>query len=72
MPKGYFYTSISFIVFKKQMSQAANTDLLNPYVPKAHNSEWQNPLFPLQINPIVPDAHYSERQDNHFLYRFND
>ena len=33
------------------MLQAANTDLL---VSKAHNSECQNLLFPLQINPLVP------------------
>ena len=32
------------------MLQAANTDLINPLVvPKAHNSECQNLLFPLQI-----------------------
>ena len=34
------------------MLQAANTDLLNPLVPKAHNSdnsEYQNLIFPLQI-----------------------
>ena len=36
------------------MLQAANTDLFNPLVPKAHKSEWQNLLFPLQINPLVP------------------
>ena len=28
---------------------AANTDLFNPLVPKAHNSECQNLPFPLQI-----------------------
>ena len=29
------------MVFKKQMLQAANTDLFNPLVPtKAHNSTW--------------------------------
>ena len=33
------------------MLQAANTDLFNPLVPKAHNSECQNLPFPLQINP---------------------
>ena len=32
------------------MSQAANTDLFNPVVFKAHNSECQN--LPLQIKPI--------------------
>ena len=31
------------------MLQAANTDLFNPLVPKAHNSECQNLLFPLQM-----------------------
>ena len=29
------------------MVQAANTDLFNPSVPKAHNSECQNLQFPL-------------------------
>ena len=37
----------------KQMLQAANTDLFNPLVPKAHNnSVCQNQLVPLQINPV--------------------
>ena len=36
------------------MLQAANTDLCNPLVPKAHKSECQNVPFPLQINPLVP------------------
>ena len=34
------------------MLQAANTDLFNPSVPKASNSECQNLLFPLQIKPV--------------------
>ena len=34
------------------MLQAANTDLFNPLVPKARNSECQNLLFPLQIKPV--------------------
>ena len=34
------------------MLQAANTDLSNPLVPKAYNSECQNLLFPLQIKPV--------------------
>ena len=33
------------------MLQAANTDLLNPLVPKAHISERQNRQFYLQIKP---------------------
>ena len=32
------------------MLQAANTDLFNPLVNKAHNSEHQNLPFPLQMN----------------------
>ena len=32
------------------MLQAANIDLFNPLIPKVHNSERQNLLFPLQIN----------------------
>ena len=36
MPKKYYCTSISLIVFKQQMLQAANTDLFNQLVPKAH------------------------------------
>ena len=34
------------------MLQAANTDLFNPFVPKAHNSVCQNILFSLQIKPV--------------------
>ena len=34
------------------MLQAANTDLLNQLVPKAHKNESQNLLFPLQIKPV--------------------
>ena len=34
------------------MLQAANTDLFNTFVPRAHNSECQNLLFPLQIKPV--------------------
>ena len=34
------------------MLQGANTDQFNPLVPKAHNSEHQNLLFPLQIKPV--------------------
>ena len=33
------------------MLQTANTDLLNPLVPKAHYSECQNLPFTLQIKP---------------------
>ena len=33
------------------MLQAATTDLSNPLVPKAHNSECQNLLFSLKIKP---------------------
>ena len=34
------------------MLQAANTDLFNRLVPKAHNSECQNQTFRLQILPV--------------------
>ena len=34
------------------MLQASNTNLLNPLSGKAHNSECQNLLFPLQIKPL--------------------
>ena len=34
------------------MLQADNTDLFNPLVPKARNSECQNLPFPLQIKPV--------------------
>ena len=36
----------------KQMLLAANTDLFNPLVPKADNSECQNVLYPLWIKPV--------------------
>ena len=45
----YLYLIYSF---KKQMWQAANTDLYNPSVPKAHNSERQHLPFPLQFKPV--------------------
>ena len=35
------------------MLQAANTDLFNPLVPKAHNGRCQNLLFILQIKPVL-------------------
>ena len=38
------------------MLPAANTDLFNPLVPKAHNSECQNLLSPLQIKPLVKSS----------------
>ena len=34
------------------MLQAADTDLFNPLVLKAHDIDCQNLLFPLQINPL--------------------
>ena len=34
------------------MLEAGNTDLFNPLVPKAHDSECQNLLFPLQIKQV--------------------
>ena len=34
------------------MLQGANTDLFNPLVPKAYNSECQYLPFPLQIWPV--------------------
>ena len=34
------------------MLQGASTDLYNPLVPKAHNSYYQNNLFPLQIKAL--------------------
>ena len=49
MPK-YFCTSIKCIVFKKQMLQAASTDLFNLVVPKA--SECLNIILSSQIKPV--------------------
>ena len=40
------------------MLQAANIDLFNPLVPKAHNSECQNLPFPLQIKPVNVSQSY--------------
>ena len=37
----------------KQLLQGANTDLFNPSVPTAHNSERQNLPFRLQITNLV-------------------
>ena len=50
--KGTSVPLFYFIVFKKQMLQAAKTDLFNPLVPKAHNSVSQYLLFLLQIQPV--------------------
>ena len=50
IPKGSFVSLL--IVFKKQMLQAANADLFNQLVPKAHNSEGQNLIFPSRIKPV--------------------
>ena len=38
--------------FKKQILQGANVVLFNPLVPKDHNSECQNILFPVQMKPV--------------------
>ena len=41
------------------MLQAANTDLFNPLVSKAYNSECQNQMFPLEIKPVeVSCSHF--------------
>ena len=48
------------------MLQAANTDLFNPLVLKAHNIECQNILFPLQIKPLK--VSYSQIADIYFLH----
>ena len=52
IPKWYFCTSIYFMVFKKQVLQAANTDVFNSLVTKAYNNECSNLLFTLQIKPV--------------------
>ena len=44
MPNRYFCTSIKFLLFRKQMLQAVNTDLFNQLVPKSHDSEYLNLL----------------------------
>ena len=48
------------------MLQAANTDLFNPLVPKAHNSECQNLQFLLQIKPVK--VSHSQFADLYFLH----
>ena len=55
--KRYFCTSVSFIVFKKQMLQGTGTKLFNPLVAKALkltivSTEHQNLPFPFQIKPL--------------------
>ena len=39
------------------MLQRASIDLFNPLVPKAHNSEGQNLLFPLQIKSASQESY---------------
>ena len=34
------------------MLQGANSDLFNPLIPKAHNSECQNQPFPVRIKAV--------------------
>ena len=51
MPNG-FSTSVGYRVFNKQMLQAANADILAHSLAKAHNSECQNLLFPVQVKPV--------------------
>ena len=46
------------------MLQEASTDLFNLLVPKAHNSECQNLLFPLQL------SHYKSVKDNWHIFIF--
>ena len=43
--KVLLYLSYLIFIFRKQMIQAASTNLFNPLVPKAYNSECQNILF---------------------------
>ena len=39
------------MVFKKNMLQADDAELLNPLIRKVHYSERQNLQFPLQVMP---------------------
>ena len=48
------------------MLPTANTELFNPILPKAHNSECQNLLFLLQIKPLI--VSYSWFADCYFLH----
>ena len=48
------------------MLQAANMDLFNPLVPKAHNGECQNVRFSLEIKPIK--VSYSQYADFYFFH----
>ena len=43
------------------MLQAANTDLFNLFVPKAHNIECQNLIFPLKIKPVKVNFKFNWR-----------
>ena len=43
---------INWQLIRKKMSLAANSDLFNPLVPKAHNNVCQNLLFPLQTKRV--------------------
>ena len=51
MPRRYIVPLLNFS-FRKPMLQGANTDLINPLVPKAHNKECQDLLFSLKIKPL--------------------
>ena len=44
------------------MFQGANTDLFDPLVPKAHNSKYQNIVYPVQISHKKSDKATSNWQ----------
>ena len=52
MPNRYNCTYVLFIVFKLQLLQKANIDLVNPRIYKAHYSEQWEKTFSLQIKPL--------------------
>ena len=53
------------------MLQAVNIDLFNPLVPKAHNSECKNLLFPLQIKPAKVNSKLNWRIFTSFTLGIN-
>ena len=61
MPKRYFCTYIKFIVFKKHILQAANTDLYNSFfVPKAHIASVKIYHFLYKLNQVKVSESYFE------------
>ena len=53
------------------MLQRDNTDLFNPLVPKAHNSECQNIQFPLHIKTFKSQLNSAQVPSSRLTFNLN-